>query len=298
MDEELHTLYADENYMVVPKPIQENSLQNQMVAMGRALVKAKKEMSIEERKLLVMAMTKINWTKSENNLVVGLSKLEIAEVMNWTVDSSDRSAKVRLLANRLAHHSWIEIDGKDKDSWQDGFLISGMHSTRGDLYIHFSEQYRPLLEDLTRDKDFVTIWANDIYGFKSVYSYLLFENLRMNCDTRQTNWRDLSTRQLKELFGIPKDGKGSYMHYDAKKGKSVFDRTNFEQKVLDVAVGEIHDKSQMVKILPFVGEEATPNKPNKMYEKIKRNGYVVAYRFKYIVNTNQINGKSLEEQWQ
>lgn len=285
MDREL---YSNAKYSVVPKPKAENSLQNQMVAMGRALVKAKKNMTLEQRKLLIMALTKIKWTQAENDLVVGISKIDIAEAMGWNVNASDRSTKIRSLAKEMARNSWIELDGEDKESWDDGCLVPRYHSTRGDLYIHFAEQYRPLLEDLTRNKDFVTIWANDVYGFKSVYSYLLFEDLRMNCDTRETNWRTYTTKQLKELFGIPKEGRGSYMHYDAKRGRQVFDRTHFEEKVLDVAIDEVH-RSQMVKILPFVGEEATPQRPRKIYQKIKKNGYVAGYQIKYKVNTNQIN---------
>lgn len=287
-------LFFDENHQVIPKPKTENSLQNQMVAMGKALVRARKNMSIEERKLLIMAMTKINWSKTENELVVCLSKLEISEVLNWKIDSSDRSTKVRNLATNLRRHSEICIDGKDKDEWDDGFLVPRIHSTKGDIYIHFAEQFRPLLENLTKDKDFVTIWANDVYGFDSLYAYLLFEDMRMHCDTRQTNWRTYSTKELKDLFGISKDGKGSYMHYDAKKGKEVFDRSNFEKKVLDVAIEEIN-RGQMIKILPFVGMEATPEKPYKLYEKIKKNGYVTGYLFKYNVFTRQVKADERAE---
>lgn len=278
-------LFLNENHQVIPKPKVENSLQNQMVAMGKALVRARKNMSIEERKLLVMAMTKINWTKSENELVVCLSKLEISEVQNWKIDSSDRSAKVRKLATNLAKHSYIQIDGEDKDDWDDGFLVPRIRSTKGDIYVYFGEQFRPLLENLTKDKDFVTIWANDVYGFDSLYAYLLFEDMRMHCDTRQTNWRTYSTKELKEIFGIPKAGKGSYMRPQEKGG---FDRSNFEKKVLNVAIEEIN-RGQMIKILPFVGMEATPEKPHKLYEKIKKNGYVAGYLFKYNVFSRQVS---------
>lgn len=277
-------LYLSENYEVIPRPIECNSLANQMVAMGKALMKAKKKMSMEERKLLIMALTKIKWSKKENPMEVVLSKVEVAEMLGWNYDSSERSRYVRKLASNLMKHSMIQIDGKDKEEWDDGFLVPRFRSTKGDVHIFFAEQFRPLLEDLTKDKDFVTIWANDIYGFNSVYAYLLFEELRLHCDTERTNWRNYSTKELKELFGIPKDGKGSYMHFDKKKGKNVFDRTNFEKKVLDVAIEEIN-RGHMLQILPFIGMEATAEKPNKLYAKIKKNGFVSDYQFKYVVRT-------------
>ena len=278
-------LYLAENYEVVTRPIECNSLENQMVAMGKALMRAKKQMTLEERKLLIMALTKIKWSKKENPMEVVLSKIEVAEVLNWKYDASERSRYIRKLAANLMRHSLIQIDGTDKDEWDDGFLVPRFRSTKGDVHIFFAEQFRPLLENLTKDKDFVTIWANDIYGFNSIYAYLLFEELRLHCDTSKTNWRTYSTKQLKDLFGIPKDGKGSYMHYDKAKGKDVFDRSNFEKKVLDVAIEEIN-RGQMLHIQPFVGMEATVAKPNKLYAKIKKNGFVSGYQFKYVVYTS------------
>lgn len=277
-------LYLAENYEVVTRPIECNSLENQMVAMGKALMRAKKQMTLEERKLLIMALTKIKWSKKENPMEVVLSKIEVAEVLNWKYDASERSRYIRNLAANLMRHSMIQIDGTDKDEWDDGYLVPRFRSTKGDVHIFFAEQFRPLLENLTKDKDFVTIWANDIYGFNSIYAYLLFEEFRLHCDTSKTNWRTYSTKELKDLFGIPKDGKGSYMHYDKKKGKEVFDRSNFEKKVLDVAIEEIN-RGQMLQIRPFIGMEATAEKPNKLYAKIKKNGFVTGYQFKYEVRT-------------
>lgn len=260
-------LYLSDDFEVVTRPIECNSLENQMIAMGKALMRAKKTMKIEERKLLIMALTKIKWSKKENPMEVVLSKIEVAEVLNWKYDASDLSKAIRKLAENLARHSFIKIDGIDKDEYDDGFLVPRYRSTRGDLHIYFAEQFRPLLEDLTKDKDFVAIWANDIYGFNSIYAYLLFEELRLHCDTSKTNWRTYSTKQLKDLFGIPKDGKGSYMH--KVKGKDTFNRSEFERKVLDVAIEEIN-RGQMLHIQPFVGMEATAAKPNKLYAKIKK----------------------------
>ena len=39
--------------------------------------------------------------------------------------------------------------------------------------------------------------------------------------------------EFKELFDIPKDGQGSYMHFDPKQEKYIFDRSNFEKYVLN-----------------------------------------------------------------
>lgn len=276
-------LYFSENFEVITKPVAlPNSLENQMVAMGKALARAKKNMTVLEYKCLIMTLTKMNWSKEDNSNTVELSKLEVAEVLGLNYDSTDRSRRLRQVFKNLIHHSWIEIDGEDKEEWDDGFLLTRMRTTKGSIIVYFGEQFMPLLQNLMKDKDFITIWANDIYKFDSNSAYLLFEELRLHCDTSKTNWRTYSTKQLKELFGIPEEGKGSYMHYDAKKEKSVFDRANFEKYVLDVAIREIN-KGQMIKILPIL--DSAEWKKGKYYEKLKKYGYVEGYRFKYVVKT-------------
>ena len=279
-------LFITENFEMKfqTEPIK-NSLMDQMVAMGKALMRAKKVMTIDERKLLIMALTKIKWTKeNESNkngeLVVCLSKLEIAEMLDWNYDYTDRGTKVRKLATNLAHNSWIKIDGQD-DDWDDGFLIPRTRSRKGNIYIYFASQFKPLIENLTKDKDFVTIWANDIYKFDSVFSYLFFEELRLHCDTRTTNFRTYSTKQLKEIFGLDKE---AYMRTVTRKGvrKDEFNRDMFEKRVLDVAIAEIN-KGSMIRIYPIPGSAEL--KKGKFYEKVKKNGYIVGYRFKYVVRT-------------
>ncbi len=284
MKEEKVELYLQEDFKTKFKPAPiKNSLENQMVAMGKALMRGKKQMDIAERKALIMALTKMNWSKKEETNVVELDKIEICEILGWNYDASDRSVKLRKLFKSLANHSYIEMTGKDKDDWDDGFLIPRIRSTRGSIKVYFAEQFMPLLTNLLQDKDFVTIWSNDIYNFESVNSYLLFEELRLHSDTRQTNFRTYSTKQLKELFGMPKTGKGAYMHYSSKDNKEVFDRSNFEKYVLDKAIAEIN-KGQMIKIFPIVGSNEL--KKGKYYEKIKKNGFVVGYQFKYVVRTS------------
>lgn len=284
MDERNLYFPADFEVNVKPKPI-ENSLENQMIAMGKALLRAKKVMSIEERKLLMMGLTKIKWNKEGNPLEVELSKVEVADVMQWNYDSSDRSRYIRQLATNLMRHSMIQIDGADKEEWDDGMLIVRIRSTRGSVFLNFAEQFRPLLENLTRDKDFVTIWANDIYHFKSIHSYLLFEELRLHCDTTQTNFREYTTKQLKEIFEIPRDGEGSYMRFDKNQNKMTFNRPMFEKQVLDKAIAEINS-GKMMSIYPIPGTEGA--KKGKCYDKLKRNGYVSAYQFKYVVRTRTV----------
>lgn len=281
-------LYLSHGYQPnLVEEIYKNDLKGKMIAYGKALARASKQMSLEEFKVFVMALTKINWKKDENNLEIYIQKNDVKDALGWNYDSSDLSYKLRLLIKNLLKHSMVSFDGETDEEWEEGFLVTNVKSTRGEICIKLNEYYRPLFEGLLQDKDYITIWANDVYGFKSVYSYLFFEELRLHCDTRTTNYREYSTKELKKMFGMPKDGKGSYMHFDKTKGKNVFDRTNFEKYVLDVICAEINNGS-MIELFPqFEYDKDGKIKSHKYYKKIKKNGYVAAYRFQYNVKTRQ-----------
>lgn len=274
-------MYLDDRHEILTKPDKPNTLSNQMVAMGKALMRAKKLMSIEERKLLIMALTKMRWNERDNSLTVRMSKVEIAEILEWS-----QTKKLKQLANNLMIHSKIEFAKQDEEFWKSSMLIIDVETQeRGILDITFNPGYRDLLENLSKDRDFVTIWANDVYKFNSVYAYLLFEDLRLHSDTRHTNWRTYTTRELKELFDMPESGKGSYMHFDKRQNKEVFNRTLFEKKVLEQVIKEIN-QTEMLKIKWFAGCEASEKKPNALYQKEKKNGYVAGYTFKYDIYTH------------
>lgn len=141
---------------------------------------------------------------------------------------------------------------------------------------------RKLIEDLKCD--YITLFLRDILRFDSdidgLRGYKLYEYLRLHSDTRRINSRIISTREFKELFDIPKDGKGSYMQYDAKKGKDVFNRTNFEKKVIEPAVEMVARCEHVV-----LHNYGTDQKGKEiLYKKIKKNGLVQGYEVSYSIN--------------
>lgn len=265
-------LYHDE-YEVITKPETQNSLQNQIVAISKSLARNQINWTLEQRKLFYMCLTKVAWSKDSNNPEITLDKKEIIEVLGLQLDSKHRSQYLRSAFKKLKANSGVHwTDPNDSEIWEDGALIRRVRSTRGEIVVLFDDYYMPLLQNLAQS--YVTFLTDDVYGFKSTFSYVLFHDLRLNCDTRKTNWRDYTTKQLKELFGLSKD---DYMRKDG-----TFDRSNFEKYVLDTAIEEIN-KTKMIHIQPFMGMVATKDKPYKLYEKIKKHGLVVGYRLKYDV---------------
>ena len=271
-------LYNSRDFEVIERPEDKsNSLQNQIVAMSKALARSQINWTLEQRKLFAMCLSKIAWRQNNNSNVIELDKREIIEVLGLKLSTRYQSEYLRNAFRKLAANSevhWTNPD--DRNEWEDDFLIYKRRSTKGKIEVTFNPTFMPHLENLAQS--YVTFLTDDIYGFKSTFSYILFHELRLNCDTRKTNWRTYTTKQLKDLFGL---GKEDYMRKDGK-----FDRYSFEKKVIDTAIEEIN-RTEMIKILPFTESEASPKNPNKCYEKIKKSGLVAGYRFKYWVKTSQ-----------
>jgi hypothetical protein len=274
-------LYNEENQIIGFRLGEvENSLKNQMIAIAKSLAKMQTTWSPMQKKLLTMVLSKIDWSKSGNSNVVELDKREIIEALGSKIDSEHQSAFLRGEFEKLARNSEIKWTSKeDKDVWEDGYLIIKRSSSRYRIKITLNQDYMPLLENLIGNFQYVTLWSNDIYSFKSKFTFALFEELRMNYDTRYfVNERDYSTKQLKDLFGLTKD---DYVKADGK-----FNRTTFEDRTINTAVEEIN-AGEMMKIINV--------------EKIKKNGRVMAYRIRYTVKTRttptqaQLNAQAEDE---
>lgn len=270
-------LFVNDDFEITARPDDKgNSLQNKIIAISRSLARSQINWTLEQRKLFAMCLSKIAWKQTTNSCEIVLEKNEIIKTLGLKVDSNHQSQYLRTAFRKLKDNSRISwTDPEDKAIWEDGDLIRRVRSTKGQIIVLFDDYYMPNLEGLAQN--YVTFLTDDIYGFKSTFSYILFHELRLHCDTRKTNWREYTTDQLKALFGLKSTD------YVRKDG--TFDRYSFEKKVLDVAIEEIN-KTEMIKILPFKESEASPKKPNKCYEKLKKYGYVRAYRFKFWVKTS------------
>lgn len=254
--------------------VKDNSLKNQMVAISRQLARAQSKMNIHEKKLLVMCLTKIRWTRDDNSNMVELDKKEIADALGLAYDKN-LSYNLRKEFYNLAIHSEIHwTDPNDSSQWQDDFLITKRKSTRSKIQVWFNQDYMPHLQNFLKEKmSFLTYWANDMYKFESKFAFALFEDLRYHYNTDYfTNEFDYTTKQLKELFGL---SASDYMHHDNKRNIDIFDRSNFEKRTIQRAVDEIN-KGEMMKIV--------------RWWKVKDGMDIKAYRFKYYMHLEQQPG--------
>ena len=201
-----------------------------LIAISKTLARAKDGMTMQERKLACIYLSKIEWKNLTNNLEIWVDKHEIMELLQSKMNSTDQSAYLRKLAESMVHHSELHFDSMDKDEWEDMPLFTRRKSTKNKLMIELYQGAVDLVMGL--NCEYITLFLSDILKFDSNIdgnrAYKLYEYLRLHSDTRRMNCRIITTKEFKQLFDIPKDGKNSYMRKDG-----TFDRSNFEKKVIE-----------------------------------------------------------------
>lgn len=242
----------------------------EMVGVSKVFARARKSMSLPEFKAFVYCLCHIRWKEDSMPATVYLDKKTLARVLGINPDPGHLAREIRLQIGNLVEHSIIEFSAKDRRSWEKGALITQL-SVKEDrvVGISFNPRYKALFCGL--EKDFILLWSKDIFQMRAERSILLYEYLRLNCDTRLTNVRVFSVDQLRELLNIPANGAGSYLRKDGR-----FDRHAFETKVLDPICKDLL-RCQMVQLVQEDGEE-------RPYRRIKRGRRLIGYEFVWEVS--------------
>ena len=237
---------------------------DKLFAVHRIFARAKKEMTLTEQKTFVYALSQFKFTEEAQSNYVRLDKKTLASIVGIHSDPDHLSVDLFDNIKDLTVHSRIEIREKDLDFYASGFVISSVVSFKNFIRIRFNEDFLPLFTNLT--KDYITMWSTDIFQMKSRRSVRFYNELRQLSDDRvdvhQHGW---GIRRLKEMFEIPKDGKGSYMRKDGH-----FDRPSFEKRVIDPICEDLSQCRMIQLILQPDG---------RYYEKVKVGNRVDGYRF-------------------
>ncbi len=243
-----------------------------MVAVSNIFARARKQMSLAEQKTFVLALSQLKWTKkpNEQSNIVHLDIKTLQSILGYKSDSTDISQHIWDSIKLLAPHSYIEIADKDRDLYTSGSVVATITKRRGTDYVRikFEEDYFPLFTGL--GNKYITMWSTDIFQMTSKRSVQFYELLRQMSFDKYEDGNDVYSygwgiKALKEMFDIPKDGKGSYM-----RSKGGFDRSNFEKYVIDPLCDDL-SKCKMIQLV------IQPD--GKLYEKVKHGNRVQGYRF-------------------
>ena len=237
---------------------------DRLFAVHRIFARARKDMNLAEQKTFVYALSRLKFKEEAKSSYVYMDKKTLAEIIGINSDIDHLSVNLYRAIKDLPKHSFIEIALEDKDYYESGTVITRVAMLKNRVRIKFEEDYLKLFTGLSTD--YITMWSTDIFQMTSNRTVRFYEELRqLTYDKTTVNQRGWSTRKLKEMFEIPKDGKGSYTTKDGH-----FLRTHFEQKVIDPLCEDLA-KCKMINLL------VQPD--GKYYEKVKRGNRVEGYRF-------------------
>lgn len=240
------------------------SVPEELIGVSKIFARAKKEMSLAEYKTFIYSLTNFRF-KEENKPFVYIDKKALGEVLGIHSDPDHLSQDIFDNIKELPKHSFIEISDRDKGFFDSGCIITRVTSLKNQFRIKYDDEYLKLFSNLN-DGEYITLWSSDILNMTSQRSIEFYEYLREHTDTREeVNRGIVSIKFLKEMFNIPKEGKGSYM-----REKSGFNRSEFEKKVIDPLFEDLA-KCKMI--------EPVKQANGKYYEKIKTGNRVTGYVF-------------------
>lgn len=261
-DESYHQITLEEYFTQEIKP--------NMFAVSKVFAEARKQMNLAEYKAFTYALSNIRW-KDKCPDVLYMDKKVIAKLVGVNSDPDHLSQDLKHSIGQMPTHSFLEFSNKDSGEWINGYFVTSIGFFKNRIRIRMNSDYLSLFGNL--DRNYITMWSDDIFKMHSERAIKFYELLRLNSDTRLSiNEGTVGIKTFKGLFGIPKDGEGSYMR---KNGH--FDRYTFEKRVIDPVCADLSNTDMIQLIVQSNG---------KYYEKIKRGNRIIAYKFNWTISTH------------
>lgn len=283
-----------------------DELEGDKIAITRDLAKEQLQVaefmgwSAIQRKIFAIMLMNIKWKEKGNSNVVQIKNSEAMELLGRHLEKAERNIGV-ILRDEISHmvtHSGVRLQDPYNHKYYTGNLLFEVSGDSVFTNVTLNPLFMPHFEQLYETKAFITMLGTDMVSFDSVYSFHLYQHLRLYCKTGGAiNSHFMTTKQLKELFGL---GQYDYMrrkvdvtadgipldeNWNADDDNR-FDRYGFEQRVLLPAIRGIN-KSEMVEILAW--------EDGKFFRKEKERGKVTGYRFKYVVYEDDFIKKQREK---
>ena len=218
-----------------------------------------KHFKANEWKIIAYALSEINFKEPMPKEVV-LEKSIIEKVLRVGMDTNleanikHRSSMVSKALKDIVEHSLVEFGEGDAMR-----VIEKVDSSLiGKIIITFTNESLSLFGNL-KPGDYIDLRTMDILQMRSSRSIALYEHLRCLGHTKEERDYTFGTKYLKEVFGMPREGKHSYM-----RGKGGFDRTKFEKKVLIPSCREVM-KTKMINLTSY--------NDDTIYEKIRHEDF-------------------------
>lgn len=238
--------------------VQYNSLDNLPIKIHNEMARTLARFSEPEyAKLFLISLGKL---LESNDNIAHINKVELFDKLNIT--DEQRYTRFFKMLKEMRKRTEYDIV-IDEDNEISGNIISRIERNKSNYNVVFDDKMAPILKELKGH--YTMYYINSILTFNSSFSISLYNYLMSWEDKKEViNKRYLSTKQLKELFGL---SESDYMRKDG-----TFDRSNFEKKTIHKAVEEIV-KSGAINIYWYKAKHRLTKQ-------------VVAYVFEYVVFDN------------
>lgn len=246
----------------VVKKINDNTFSNEVkkIYYANIIARMTSKFNLEEEKALHIFFSYIKPFNFQNSTTIKIEKKKFFEQLNLTGD--DKYKRYKLLIYKMKIKSIIIIE--TEKSIFDGFLLINSEWYKKELYfeVDLNPKLMPFIEQLK--EHYTKVDLNTVCAFKSKHALTLYKFLCSWTDeSKKENKRYVTTKDLKELFGLSKE---AYVE------NNNFKRAKFEKRTIDVAIKEINQYSDL----------------NISYDKKKENGKVKKYEFTWIQKDKQI----------
>lgn len=244
-----------ESKKTIVKKINDNTFLSEIkkVHYSNIIARMISKFTLEEEKALHIIFSYIKPFNYQNSTIVQIEKKIFFEHLEL-IDNNKYKRYEKLIVN-LIGKTMTKIDKPETNSKLIGVIIysSQWYNRKPIFEIKLNPDFMPYLEQLK--EHYTRVDLNTVCAFRSKHALTLYKFLcSWTNDSKKENKRYLTTKDLKELFGLSID---DYVY----NGKFV--RSLFEKYTIAIAINEINKYSDI----------------NINYDKKKENGKVKKYEF-------------------
>ena len=223
---------------------------NEIVGMSRTFAKAftcntdLQKWTIYQQKIFFLILSNIDWKTGGNNNEVEIVISVAQEKLGLDYNIKEKwvfSKRIIQEIEEMMKNSFLSLQDPFTKKWTKDFLICHAdgdgYVIRVELNKRFMTHFERLYESaIMNGVNFIAFSEYDIYQMCSSFGVKMFIDLNNNSNHNGSiNRRTYTTKQLKDLFGLPRDAYCREYDYESDKVLN-FDRTNFEKKVLNKAL--------------------------------------------------------------
>lgn len=231
--DESKAVYDEKGSMLLEKPEAKYEVNPEpgRVVMDNLLARATTKWTLEETKLFLVAVSRINEIDEKNE--VKLNKTDVLKLLNI---QPQHGTWLRNLAKKVMEKSFVEFNGPRSDLWAAGFVIFNARSDIKNLYLAFNPTYIPLVKDLSAH--FTKFEITDILGFTHKSALNLYMYLTSWFDERYPQQcKTIPKHEIPKIFNL-KEGQ-YWRDYGTEQAR--FDWAHFEKRCFLPAIEDINN---------------------------------------------------------